>query len=86
VDKDIFNHVLFAWAALGSAFGPLVLVSVLRGPVSAGWALASSVSGAALAIYGFYQPIDGAKGVVDRVASWLVALLFAWLGSRRRPS
>jgi sodium/proline symporter len=29
--KNVFDNVLFAWAALGSAFGPLLLVRLLVG-------------------------------------------------------
>ncbi|MEE9393337.1 MAG: sodium/proline symporter [Planctomycetota bacterium] len=32
-DSTIFDKVLFAWSAMGAAFGPLLLVSVLKGPV-----------------------------------------------------
>jgi len=39
VDESIFRSVLFAWSGLGAAFGPLLLVRLLRGPVRPGAAL-----------------------------------------------
>ena len=44
-DRRIFSLVLFAWSSLGAAFGPLLLVTVLRGPVSAGGTLAAMIAG-----------------------------------------
>lgn len=82
VPKNVFDHVLFAWAALGSAFGPLLLVRLCRGAVAPGFALASMLAGGGLAIAGFYLPLV-APGFADRVLSWLVALAIAWLGARR---
>ena len=80
--KNVFDNVLFAWAALGSAFGPLLLVRLWRGPVAPGWALASMVVGGAAAVVGFYLPVL-AGGFADRVLSWLLALATALAGSRR---
>jgi sodium/proline symporter len=84
LEKNVFDHVLFAWAALGSAFGPLLLVRLCIGPVPAPWALGSLLVGGSLAIAGFYLPVL-APGFADRVLSWLVALVVAWLGARRQP-
>lgn len=83
LDKSVFDNVLFAWAALGSAFGPLVLVRLCRGPVAPRWALASIVTGGAGAIAGSYMEVLS-PGFADRVLSWLAAGILAWAGSRRR--
>jgi sodium/proline symporter len=80
--KNVFDNVLFAWAALGSAFGPLLLVRLLAGAVAPRWALASMLAGGGLAIAGSYAPFVG-KGFDDRVLSWLIALAFAFAGRRR---
>lgn len=74
--------MLFAWSALGSAFGPLLLVRLLVGPVAAGWATAAAVTGGMGAVLGYYQPVF-ASGFADRVLSFVVALAVAWLGARR---
>ncbi len=78
---SVFDNVLFAWAALGSAFGPLLLVRLCLGPVDPRWALAAIATGAAGAIAGSYVPLL-TPGVADRVASWVIAGFLAWVGSR----
>jgi sodium/proline symporter len=80
--KNVFDNVLFAWAALGSSLGPLLLVRLWRGPVAPNWALASMLVGGLGAIAGFYWPVLG-PGFADRVLSWAAALALALLGSRR---
>ena len=86
--KDVFGNVMFAWAALGSAFGPLLLVRLWRGPVQTNWAFASMVVGGGSAVAAFYVDKfqllpDLPGGFLDRVGSWLLALLIALWGSRR---
>ena len=50
VESSIFARVLFAWAALGAAFGPIVVIRVL-GYEPAGWAILSAMlSGFALTV------------------------------------
>ena len=82
VPKNVFDNVLFAWAALGSAFGPLLLVRLLCGPVAPWWSLAAMITGGLGAILGSYFPVLQA-GFADRVLSWIAALAIAWLGARR---
>ena len=79
--KTVFDNVLFAWAALGSAFGPLLLVRLCVGPVAPRFALAAIVTGGASAIAGTYWPILG-PGFADRVLSRLLAGFLALAGSR----
>ncbi len=83
VPQDVFNNVMFAWAALGSAFGPLLLATLLRGPVPPRWATATLLVGGGSAILGFYAPVWSA-GFADRVLAWLAALAVAMVGARRR--
>ncbi|MEZ6036716.1 MAG: sodium/proline symporter [Planctomycetota bacterium] len=83
--KNVFDNVLFAWAALGSAFGPLLLVRLWRGPVEPGFAFASMAIGGGAAIAGSYVQVL-APGFADRVLSWLLALGVALWGSRTRRS
>lgn len=42
---SIFNRVLFAWSALGAAFGPLMFFRVFRKPVSMGAAMLAMLLG-----------------------------------------
>ena len=86
--KDVFGNVMFAWAALGSAFGPLLLVRLWLGPVAHNWAFASMLVGGGSAVLAFYVDkfalIPGLPGgFLDRVGSWLLALAIALWGARR---
>lgn len=88
--QDVFGNVLFAWAALGSAFGPLLLVRLCMGPVAPGFAFASMVVGGGSAVLFFYINrmglTDLPAGFLDRVVSWILALLLAIAGARRFSS
>lgn len=86
--KDVFGNVMFAWAALGSAFGPLLIVRLCLGPVAPNWGFASMVVGGGSAVLAFYinkmqllPELPG--GFLDRVGSWLLALAIAFVGWRR---
>ena len=82
-DESIFSSVLFAWTAMGAAFGPLLLVTVLhRRP--ARWAvLAAMSSGFVLSVAAHSWPATKG-GFWERVVPFVIALGFAWLGSRAR--
>lgn len=85
--KDVFGNVLFAWAALGSAFGPLLLVRLCIGPVAPRYGFAAMVVGGGSAVLFFYVNKLGLTelpaGFLDRVVSWLLALAVALVGARR---
>ena len=57
--RDIFSQVLFGWAAMGAAFGPLLIARVVLG--RQGSALRSFVAmmlGAGLSVAAFYSHGD----------------------------
>jgi len=85
--KDVFGNVMFAWAALGSAFGPLLLVRLCVGTVAPNWAFASMVIGGGTAVLAFYVNKMGITGIpggfLDRVASWVIAFAIAFVGARK---
>ena len=66
VQETIFDRVLFAWASMGCAFGPLLLVTALRGPVSPGGTIASMLLGFWLSVAAY--------------AAKQIGLLGAWSG------
>lgn len=83
VNETIFNQVLFAWSALGAAFGPLLLCRLLRGPVSPIWSIASIWTGFAVTLVWFFTP--ALKGVLyELIPAFLAAGIPAWIGSSRR--
>lgn len=81
IDESIFNMVLFAWSGLGAAFGPLLLVRILRGPVRPGAALVSMWAGFVVTIVWFYVPALK-SAIYELVPAFTAALVPAWLGSQ----
>jgi sodium/proline symporter len=81
---DIFSNVLFAWSAMGAAFGPLLLVEVLAGPVAPRARLVAMLAGFSLSVVAYYLGGWGvggeARGVAERVVPFVVALAIAWRG------
>ena len=77
---DIFSRVLFAWQALAAAFGPLLVVTLWRGPVRPGWRVAALCLGFGLTVvlsWSIPTPGDWAERLVPLV----LALALAWRGA-----
>ncbi len=81
-NQEIFSHVLFAWTAMGAAFGPVLLVRVLVGALAPAWTLASMLSGFSLAVIAYSIPQTSGTAW-ERVAPVVVALVIALVGARR---
>ncbi|VAV88143.1 Proline/sodium symporter PutP (TC 2.A.21.2.1) @ Propionate/sodium symporter [hydrothermal vent metagenome] len=79
---SIFSRVLFAWSAMGAAFGPTVLLRAIGHPPTSWGVLLSMVSGFALTILFYLQP-DAPGDVLERVVPFVVALAIA-LGFRQQ--
>lgn len=81
----IYSRVLFAWNALGAAFGPLVVLTVLGrrpGPVAA---LAGLWTGFVLTVV-FYLAPDAEGDVLERTVPFAVALAVAGVIDARSRS
>ncbi len=83
VEETIFHSVLFAWSALGAAFGPLLLVRLWLGPVRPGFALAAVWTGFAVTILWFFTPALK-QSLYELVPAFTAALLVCLAGLRRR--
>ncbi len=85
--QEIFSQVLFAWSAMGSAFGPLLLVTVLSGRVSPKATLAAMLAGFTLSVMAYSIP-ETRGGAIERILPFVVALAIAWKGrtSTQPPS
>ncbi len=83
-DKSIFDKVLFAWTAMGAAFGPVLLVHVLRGSVRWRARLASISLGFTASVLAYWVP-ETAGTAWERVAPFVLALAVAWWGARSSP-
>ena len=78
----IFARVLFAWHALGSAFGPLLVLRLAGRRVAGGAALASMALGFGLTVVLFWMP-DTPGDWMERLVPLGAALAVAWLWSRK---
>lgn len=78
----LFDRVLFAWITLGAAFGPLLLCTVLLGPVAPGAAIAAMLAGAGLSVAAYYT--QGASRWLMNGLPIVVAAVIALLGVRTR--
>ena len=78
----IFTRVLFAWNALGAAFGPTVVVRLLKWPVRPGAVIAAVATGFALTVVLYLSP-DTPGDLAERAVPFLCGFLILLLGKRR---
>lgn len=77
----IFSRVLFAWQALAAAFGPLLVVTLWRGPVHPKWRVSALASGFLLTVL-LSWTVTSPGDWVERLVPLALASCLAWLGSR----
>ncbi|MDH3589153.1 MAG: sodium/proline symporter [Gammaproteobacteria bacterium] len=80
--ETIFKRVLFAWHAVGSAFGPIVLLRLAGFRISSGALLGSMLAGFVLTLVLYWVP-DTPGDVAERLLPFALALGIAWWGSER---
>ena len=80
VDESIFSSVLFAWTAMGSAFGPVLLVTVLRRRPRTDWVLAAMVVGFVLSVAAHLWSVSKG-GALERVLPFAIALALSLAGA-----
>ena len=78
----IFTRVLFAWNALGAAFGPAVIVRLLGWPVRPGAVIGAVATGFTLTVALYLSP-DTPGDVAERAAPFLLGFLILLLGKYR---
>lgn len=79
--QAIFTRVLFAWQALAAAFGPLLVITLWRGPVRPPWRIAAMSTGFILTVV-LSWITDTPGDIAERYIPMLVALALAWQGTR----
>ena len=85
--QEIFSRVLFAWSAMGAAFGPLILLAVRGRRVSVPATLAAMIAGFSVSVAAYSLPALDWKGALERVVPWVLALVLALTVRRvRRPA
>ena len=79
--EKIFSRVLFAWIALGSAFGPLVFARLAGGRFAPGAVILSVALGFSSAVV-FYLLPDTPGDIAERILPFTLASLVLWFGRR----
>ncbi len=79
VDKSIYSRVLFAFSAMGAAFGPLLLGRMLGG-VPRIHAIAAMFSGFVLTLIFYYIDFKPEGNPLERLVPFAVAMLIVQLG------
>ena len=83
--EAIFSRVLFAWAAIGSAFAPLLIVMILRGTVSGPYRFGAIFVGFSLTVFLNWQP-NSPGDILERVLPFVLAFIIAWSGTSSREA
>ena len=85
VPERIFTRVLFAWHAIGSAFGPALVLRLAGVSLTAGSLIGSMAAGFGLTAILHWLPYDAGPGDgLERLLPLIAATLIAWLGRRPR--
>ena len=80
--KEIFSRVLFAWTAMGAAFGPVLIVRLWCGPITPRATLVAMLLGFTLSVVGFSIPET--KGTyIDRILPFVLATVIAYCGVKK---
>ncbi len=83
VPESIFSRVLFAWHAIGSAFGPPLILMLLGRKVSSLATFLAINTGFAGTVILHWFP-DGPGDVFERVVPFVLSLAIVLAGTRRR--
>lgn len=81
--EKIFNRVLFAWSALGAAFGPVVILRLAGVVLKPSGVLASMLTGFGLSIV-FYLLPNAPGDVAERMIPFVLSALLVW-SLRQKP-
>ena len=83
--ESIFNRALFAWGALGAAFGPVVLMRLAGIRITSMGIFLAITVGFALTLV-FYQMPDTPGDILERLAPFLAATIVLVLSRHRRST
>lgn len=83
--EKIFSRVLFAWTAMGSAFGPAIIAKLLGWKVHSKNVFIAILSGFLLAIVFFYLP-NSTGDWMERVLPFSIGLILIYIFKNREKS
>ncbi len=82
--SDIFSRVLFAWGALGSAFGPVVVLRLAGVSLNPKAVLPAMVTGLALTIYFYLQP-NSVGDILERLVPFVLSFILLYATKPKQP-
>jgi len=82
-NADIYSRVLFAWAATGASFGPILIMRLIGRTLSARVTLTAMLSGFGLTVLFALLP-DTPNDFVERVMPLFIAFAIAFRGSQSK--
>lgn len=83
IDKSIYSRVLFAFSAMGAAFGPLLL-GRLQGKVKDINALVAMGTGFFMTLIFYYSSLKPEGNPLERLVPFIMAYIIVQLGLKRR--
>lgn len=82
--SDIFSRVLFAWGALGAAFGPVVILRLAGVRLNPKAILPAMVTGLALTIFFYLQP-NSVGDILERLVPFLISFILLYTTKLKQP-
>lgn len=82
VDKSIYSRVLFAFSAMGSAFGPLLLGRI-QGGVPKHHAICAMAVGFFMTLFFYYSNLKPEGNPLERIVPFILAYAIVQLGRRK---
>ena len=82
--SDIFSRVIFAWTALGAAFGPVVLLRLAGIRLDPRSILPAMILGTGSTIYFYLQP-DSVGDILERLVPFLISFILLIIFRVKQP-
>jgi len=82
VDKSIYSRVLFAFSAMGAAFGPL-LIGRMQGGVSKLYAIGAMAVGFFGTLFFYYSDIKPEGNPLERLVPFVLAFIIVQMGRKK---
>jgi Na+/proline symporter len=79
-NRVIFNFVLYAWSALGAAFGPVIILGLMWKGANKNGAVAGMLTGAIVTVVWKNVPVLK-NAIYELVPAFILAFLAVWLVS-----
>jgi len=79
IEQTIYARVLFAWSAIGAAFGPLLIVRLMGKKIAGGYAFLAMLTGFCLTLV-FYWQENTAGDYLERLVPFIMSMVILVIG------